>query len=87
MEQRYYACGLNFYGFQYDVCRCLWFSCHLEIDFRVWGPSTIFRGSREKILCVRVLMGLVDYFIFFGLFLEFTNVLNGLVRLYSEWSA
>ena len=32
-------------------------------------------------------MGLVDYFRFCGLFLEFTNVFNGLVRIDSEWSA
>ena len=41
---------------------------------------------RERILCVRVLMGLVDYFRFCGLFLGFTNVFNGLVRLDREWS-
>ena len=51
------------------------------------APSTIFRGFRERILCVRVLIGFVDYFIFCVLFLGFTNVFNGLVRLDSEWSA
>ena len=38
------------------------------------APSTIFRGFRERILCVRVLIGLVDYFRFCGLFLGVTNV-------------
>ena len=52
-----------------------------------WAPSTIFRGLRKINLCVPVLMGLVDYFRFFGLFLGFNNVFNGLVRLDSEWSA
>ena len=87
MEYRYYGCGLTFYGFQDDVCRCFCSPCHLERDFRVQAPSTIFRGFRERILCVRVLMGLVDYFRFCGLFLGFNNVLNRLVRLDSEWSA
>ena len=50
------------------------------------APTTIFRVFREKILCVRVLIGLVDYFRFCGLFLGFTNGFNGLVRLDSEWS-
>ena len=31
-------------------------------------------------------MVLVDYFRFCGLYLGFTNVFNGLVRLDSEWS-
>ena len=51
------------------------------------APSTIFRGFRERILCVWVLIGSVDYFRLSGLFLGFTNVFNGLVRLDSEWSA
>ena len=50
-----------------------------------WAPSTIFRGFRERILCIQVLMGSVDYFSV--LFLWFTNVFNGLVRLGNEWSA
>ena len=73
--------------FQDDMCRCLWFSCHLERDFRVLGSEYNFRGFRERILCVRVLIVFVDYFRFCGLFLVFTNVLNGLVRIDSEWSA
>ena len=32
-------------------------------------------------------MDLIDYFRFCGIFLGFTNVFNGLVRLDSEWSA
>ena len=40
---------------------------------------------RERILCVRVLMGSVDYFRFCVLFSGFTNVFSGLVRLDSEW--
>ena len=77
---------MTLYGFQDEVRRSLWFACHLERDFRVWAPSTIFRGFRERILCVRVLIGLVDYFRFCGLFLGFTNVFNGLVRIDSERS-
>ena len=84
---RYYGLGLTVKGFPGDVCRRLWFSCHIESDCRVLGPSTIFRGFRERILCVGVLMGLVDYFRFCCLFLGFTNVFNGLVILDSEWSA
>ena len=38
-------------------------------------------------MCVRVLIGFVDYFRFCVLFLVFTNVFNGLVRIDSEWSA
>ena len=87
MTQRYYGCGLTFYGFQDVMCRCLWFSCHLERDFRVLGSQYNFQGFGERILCVRVLIGLVDYFRFFRLFIGFTNVFNGLVRLDSEWSA
>ena len=52
-----------------------------------YAHSTIFRDFRERILCVRVLIGLVNYFRFYGVFLGFTNVLNGLVRVDSEWSA
>ena len=69
------------------VCRCLWFSCHLERDFRVLGSEYIFRGFREIILCVGVLIGFVDYFRFCALFLGFTNGFNGLVRIDSELSA
>ena len=50
-------------------------------------PNTIFRGFRERILCVQVLIGFVDYFRFCGLFLRFTNDFNGLFRLDGEWSA
>ena len=78
---------MTFYGFQDDVCRCLWFSCHLERDFRVLGSQYNLMGFRERILCVRVLIGLINYFRFCVLFLGFTNVFNGLVRVDSEWSA
>ena len=69
--------------------------CVVVYDFHVtqreilgfWSPITIFSDFRERILYVRVLIGLVDYFRFCVLFLGFANVLNGLVRLYSEWSA
>ena len=78
---------MTLYGFQDDVCHFLWFHVTYREILGFWPPSTIFRGFRERILCVRVLMVLVDYFRFCGLFLGFTNVFNGLVRLYSEWSA
>ena len=62
-----------------------YFTWRLILGF--WARSTIFWGFRERVLCVQVLMGLVDCFGFCGLFLGFTNVFNGLVRLDSEWSA
>ena len=65
--------------------------CGCHVTYReilgFWAPSTIFWGFKERFLCVRLLMVLVDYFRFCGLFLGVTNVFNGLVRLYSEWSA
>ena len=41
---RYYVLGLIVYCFHGDVCRYLWFSCHLERDFRVLGSQYNFYG-------------------------------------------
>ena len=41
----------------------LWFACHLERDFRVLGSRyRIFSFFRERNLCVRVNMRLVEFF-------------------------
>ena len=66
---------------------CLGFVCLLKRDFRVWSLGTVFRGFRERILCIRICMGLFDPFRVWGLFLGFHDVLIVLVRLGREWSA
>ena len=54
--------GLTLYGFQDDLCGFLWFICHLERDFRVLGSRyRIFSVFRERNLCVRVSMRLVEF--------------------------
>ena len=49
--------------FPSDVCRVLGFVCHLERYFRVYGSRyRFFIVLRERNMCVRVTMRLVDFF-------------------------
>ena len=52
-----------------------------------WVLCTVFRGFRERILRVRICMGLFDSFRVWGLFLEFYDVFIVLVKLERECSA
>ena len=61
--------------------------CHLERDFMVLGYLYIFWGFRERILRVRICMGLFDSFRVWGLFLRFYDVFIVLFRLQRECSA
>ena len=63
------------------MCRCLWFSCHLERDFRVLGSLYSFSDFRERIFRVRICMDLFDTFRVWGLFLGFHDVFIVLFRL------
>ena len=62
------VCGLTFYGFQDDVCHCLWVSCHIERDFMDLAPSTTFSVLEKEFFpygfsCVWLtILGFVGYF-------------------------
>ena len=57
--------GSTVKGFPSDVCRVLVFECRLERDFRVLNSRyRIFSVFRERILCVRVSMRLVEFLVF-----------------------
>ena len=53
----------------------------------VLGSVFSFLGFLERILCVRICMGLFDSFTVWRLFLGFHDVFIVLVRLEREWSA
>ena len=57
------------------------FACHLERDFRVLGSLYSFLVFLERVLRVRICMGLFDSFRVWGLFLWFYDVFIVLVRL------
>ena len=73
-------------GFRNDMCRVLGFVCRLERDFRVLGSLYSFRVFRERILRVRICMGLFDSFRVWGLFLWFHDVFIVLFRSQRQWS-
>ena len=70
-------------GFPSDVCHFLGFVCRLKRDFRVFGfRYRIFSVFRERNLCVRVSMRLVDFFIVVMSFHEYIMVWGLLCMVY-----
>ena len=59
------------------MCAVLGFLCRLERDFRVWGYGyRIFSAFKERNLCIRVSMRLIDFFRVLMAFREYIMVVG-----------
>ena len=75
------------FGFQDDVCRCLWLHVTQREILGFWALCTVFRVFKDRILCIWICMGLFDSFSVQGSFLGFHDIFIPLVTLEREWSA